>query len=206
MSVKKKLGMGVMSAALGLSLIGGGTYAYFSDTAETNSTFAAGTLDLNAEPTEIINVDNLKPGDWMSRSFKLKNDGSLDISEVLLSTEYTATGADGQDLDSFGEHIRVNFLINGTKDPLSILYPHDSNSVIYSTTLSELRSMSPDAVKDRVFVPFFGPNDGLEAGDTNTLWVQFEFVDNGEDQNEYQGANLNLEWTFEGHQEAGERR
>ncbi|MCU5397508.1 CalY family protein, partial [Bacillus toyonensis] len=31
MSLKKKLGVGVVSAALGLSLIGGGTYAYFSD-------------------------------------------------------------------------------------------------------------------------------------------------------------------------------
>ncbi|WP_222119322.1 TasA family protein, partial [Bacillus thuringiensis] len=31
MSMKKKLGMGVITAALGLSLIGGGTYAYFSD-------------------------------------------------------------------------------------------------------------------------------------------------------------------------------
>ncbi len=29
MSLKKKLGAGVVSAALGLSLIGGGTYAYF---------------------------------------------------------------------------------------------------------------------------------------------------------------------------------
>ena len=31
MSIKKKLGLGVASAALGLSLIGSGTYAYFSD-------------------------------------------------------------------------------------------------------------------------------------------------------------------------------
>ncbi|MCQ6289408.1 CalY family protein, partial [Bacillus cereus] len=30
MSFKKKLGVGVISAALGLSFIGGGTYAYFS--------------------------------------------------------------------------------------------------------------------------------------------------------------------------------
>ncbi|PHD39103.1 cell division protein FtsN, partial [Bacillus toyonensis] len=46
MSLKKKLGVGVVSAALGLSLIGGGTYAYFSDQVVTNNSFAVGTLDL----------------------------------------------------------------------------------------------------------------------------------------------------------------
>lgn len=48
MSIKKKVGLSLASEALGLSLIGGGTYAFFSDKAETTSTFAAGTLDLNA--------------------------------------------------------------------------------------------------------------------------------------------------------------
>ena len=33
MGIKKKLGLGVASAALGLSLIGGGTFAYFNDIA-----------------------------------------------------------------------------------------------------------------------------------------------------------------------------
>ena len=50
MSLKKKLGMGVASAALGLSLIGGGTFAYFSDKEVSNNTFAAGTLDLTLDP------------------------------------------------------------------------------------------------------------------------------------------------------------
>ena len=35
MGIKQKLGLGVASAALGVALVGGGTYAYFSDTAET---------------------------------------------------------------------------------------------------------------------------------------------------------------------------
>ncbi|HLR61590.1 MAG TPA: TasA family protein, partial [Lentibacillus sp.] len=43
MGIKKQMGMGIMSAALGLSLIGGGTYAYFSDSEQTQNTFAAGT-------------------------------------------------------------------------------------------------------------------------------------------------------------------
>lgn len=35
MSFTKKVSQGVMGAALGLSLIGGGTFAYFSDSVET---------------------------------------------------------------------------------------------------------------------------------------------------------------------------
>lgn len=207
MSIKKKLGLGIASAALGLSLIGGATYAYFNDTAEVKAKFANGTLDLNAAPTTIINVGNLKPGDWMGKSFKLKNDGTLDISKVLLSTNYVVTNKAGApaNVGDLGEHIRVNFLINGTKDPLSILYPTNSNSVIYSTTLAQLKAMTPDAVADKVFLPFFGPNNGLEAGEENTLYVQYEFVNNG-DQNEFQGDSLELTWTFDGRQTAGENR
>ena len=63
MEVKKRLGMGMMSAVVGLGLIGGGTFAYFSDSEQTNNTFAAGTLDLSVEPTEIIAIDNMKPGE-----------------------------------------------------------------------------------------------------------------------------------------------
>ncbi len=203
MGIKQKLGLGVASAALGLALVGGGTYAYFSDTAETTSTFAAGTLDLSANPTTIIDVDNLKPGDWMTKSFKLKNDGSLDIKEVLLNTSYTLSDS----ANDLGEHIQVNFLSNGTKDPTSWISPNNSNSVIYHTTLKDLKDMTPDAVRDRVFIPFFGgPDHGLEAGEENTLLVQFKFVDNGGDQNAFQGDSLSLKWDFVAKQTAGENR
>ena len=40
----------------------------------------------------------------MNRNFKLKNNGSLDISKVLLTTEYTESVA------GFGDHIVVKFL------------------------------------------------------------------------------------------------
>ncbi|UII56513.1 CalY family protein [Cytobacillus spongiae] len=205
MSIKTKLGMGIASAALGLSLIGGGTFAYFNDTAETTSKFTAGTLDLNASPTTIIDIGNLKPGDWMTRSFNLHNNGSLDIARVLLKTDYTVTGAGDNAGDDFGKHIRVNFLYNSDKEtapPGSIPASH----VIYSTTLFDLKSMTPDAVENKIFVPFLEENDGLKAGTSDKLYVQFEFVDNGNDQNHFQGDSLQLKWTFEGKQGAGERK
>lgn len=198
MSLKKKLGLGVASAALGLSLVGGGTYAYFSDTAETEGTFAAGTLLLSATPTKIINVDKIKPGDWMKESFTLTNDGNLDIAEILLKTSYTVTDAKGDNAgEDFGKHIRVNFLYNDDKN----------DKVIYQTTLDALTRMSPDAIEGNIFSHWFGERGGkLAVGTSDTLKVEFEFVENGLDQNKFQGDKLELKWTFQGKQGAGVER
>ncbi|CDQ19091.1 camelysin. Metallo peptidase. MEROPS family M73 [Halobacillus karajensis] len=197
MGLKKKLGLGVASAALGLSLVGGGTFAYFSDTAEASGSFAAGTLDLSANPTTVIDVDNLKPGDTMLRSFDLVNGGSLDIGAINLDTEYTVSGEGNNNGDDFGDHIRVNFLLNADKLDVPI----------YSTTLADLQDMSPDVIEGNIFGAWLAERGGnLAAGTSDKLYVQYEFVDNGEDQNHFQGDSLSLKWTFEGEQTAGEAR
>jgi spore coat-associated protein N len=197
MGIKQKLGLGVASAALGLALVGGGTYAYFSDSAEANATFAAGTLDLSADPTTIIDVKNIKPGDTMLRSFDLVNGGTLDIASIDLSTDYTVSDANGNNNDDFGKHIRVNFLINADK----------LDAPIWSTTLYDLKNMSPDVIEGNFWSGWFAEHGGnLAAGTTDTLYVQYEFVDNGQDQNRFQGDSLSLEWTFDGKQGAGVAR
>ncbi|HEU5139288.1 MAG TPA: TasA family protein [Bacillales bacterium] len=89
MGIKKQLGMGVATAALGLTLVGGGTYAAFNDVATVNNHFAAGelNLDVGAKGTKPISFDlsNMKPGDNVQRIFELNNVGSLAIKEVLLN-------------------------------------------------------------------------------------------------------------------------
>ncbi|MFC0524322.1 CalY family protein [Pontibacillus salicampi] len=197
MGLKKKLGLGIASAALGLSLVGGGTYAYFSDTAEATGSFAAGTLDLSADPTTVIDVDNLKPGDTMLRSFDLVNGGSLDIGSIDLTTDYTVNGNGNNGGEDFGEHIRVNFLINADK----------LDAPVWTTTLADLKNMDPDVIEGNFWSQFFAERGGLlEAGTSDKMYVQYEFVDNGQDQNKFQGDSLSLEWTFEGMQTAGEAR
>lgn len=195
MNIKKQLTLGFMLLALGLALIIGGTFAYFSDSETTNNSFAAGTLDLVAEPTEIIHVENIKPGDFFIRTFELKNNGTLDIEKVLLSTEYTVHDARGDNTEDFGAHIEVEFLYNIDK----------LDEVIYKTTLAELKDMTPEAVSESVFYPLLG-EDGLPAGTSDDLIVKFVFVDNGEDQNQFQGDALYLEWTFTATQTAGEQK
>ncbi|MFD3260351.1 TasA family protein [Paenibacillus lentus] len=194
MGIKKTLSLGVVTAALGLALIGGGTFAYFSDSVETTGTFAAGTLDLNAEPTAIINLDNIKPGDYGIRTFKLLNNGTLDIEKVFLHTSYSVNNKAGapDNTDDFGKHIKVSFLTNLDKQ----------EDVIYETTLYDLQSLAPDAVENK-WQEWFEERGGLKAGTSDNLIVRFEFVDNDEDQNQFQGDALQLKWSFEARQGAG---
>lgn len=199
MSIKKKLGMGVVTAGLGLSLIGGGTYAYFSDKEVSQNTFAAGTLDLSVNPEVVINVDNIKPGDEMERGFQLVNKGTLAIGDVKLLTDYSVIDAKGDNGSAdFGDHIRVDFLWNLDKNEVPI----------WSTTLSELKVATqngsiPDLVQKGVVDR---EGNGFAPGDDDTFYVMFTFVDSNEEQNVFQGDSLKLNWTFNSMQTKGEER
>ncbi|EOP41606.1 biofilm matrix protein CalY [Bacillus mycoides] len=197
MSLKKKLGMGVASAALGLSLIGGGTFAYFSDKEVSNNTFAAGTLDLTLNPKTLVDIKDLKPGDSVKKEFLLKNDGTLAIKDVKLATKYTVADAKGDNAgEDFGKHIKVKFLWNWDKQ----------SEPVYETTLADLQNVDPDVLAKDIFAPEWAENGGLAPKSEDYLWVQFEFVDDGKDQNKFQGDALNLEWTFNANQTDGEEK
>lgn len=210
MEIKRKLGLGIASAALGLALIGGGTFAYFSDTEVTNNTFAAGTLDLSVNPSTIVDIGNLKPGDTVVRTFELVNGGSLDISSIDLSTVTSVTDAKGDNTDDFAKYIKVLFLESADKTGDGWVIG-DRNNIISQTTLYDLQNKTPDAVENlnkfwTKLLGLGGENSGLKAGDTDTMYVAFEFVDNKRDQNQFQGDSLQLEWTFNAHQTAGENK
>ncbi|PEW79033.1 cell division protein FtsN [Bacillus cereus] len=196
-SLKKKLGMGVASAALGLSLIGGGTFAFFSDKEVSNNTFAAGTLDLTLNPKTLVDIKDLKPGDSVKKEFLLKNDGTLPIKDVKLATKYTVKDAKGDNAgEDFGKHIKVKFIWNWDKQ----------SEPVYETTLAELQNLDPDVIAKDVFAPEWTENGGLAPKSEDYLWVQFDFVDDGQDQNKFQGDSLNLEWTFNASQTDGEEK
>ncbi|MGP4070930.1 TasA family protein [Piscibacillus sp. B03] len=189
MSIKKKLGMGVLSAALGISLIGGGTFAYFSDTAETNNTFAAGTLDLNLKSTDDneevnVNLDNMKPGDWKVHQLRLYNDGSLNFKDVVLTPSYEITDTKGDnDGEDFADHILVNII-----DPQN----KSEGNIVEWTPLSELGDIVV--------------SENQQAGDRKLLRIDFKFNENGQDQNKFQGDVIDLNFSFEASQEDGSLR
>ncbi|MEE6450263.1 TasA family protein [Gottfriedia acidiceleris] len=189
MSFTKKISQGVMSAALGLSLVGGGTFAYFSDSVETQNTFAAGTLDLGMNPSTVVNISNIKPGDEVYREFTLENNGTLDISKVLLETKYTVEDVNSNNQgDDLAKHIKVTIMYNTSS----------ATNPIVETTLYDLQTQQPDVTQ---IDTLSGPKpDGIIAGDKEKIFVLFEFVDNGQDQNHFQGDSLKVNWTFNAQQ------
>ena len=96
--MKKILGLTV-AALLVIGLVGGGTWAYFSDTeTSTGNILTAGTLDLNVDGGDIavttLNVPATYPGDTGSGSTTLLNSGSI-TGELDISTgSVTNTGAE----------------------------------------------------------------------------------------------------------------
>ncbi|PEO79155.1 CalY family protein [Bacillus toyonensis] len=195
MTLKKKLGMGITSAVLGAALVGGGTFAFFSDKEVSNNTFAAGTLDLALNPSTVVNVSNLKPGDTIEKEFKLENKGSLNIKKVLLKTDYNVEDVKKDNKDDFGKHIKVTFLKNVDK--------HET--IVKQTTLDKLKGDTLTAV-DNDLAAWFWDEKGISVGKSDKFKVKFEFVDNGKDQNQFQGDKLQLNWTFDAQQTAGEER
>jgi spore coat-associated protein N len=194
MSIKKKLGMGVASAALGLSLVGGGTYAYFNDV-ETlaDNDMIAGTLDLKPEMENqtLFEVQDLKPGDTMTRYFNLTNGGSLDIARVMFEadvvnvTEGTPGGiTGGTGLGNLADHLYVT------------IFDRDDNAIagLTNITLNQLEAAAATEIS----------GNGVPKGDTDRIKVQIEFKDNEQNQNHLQGDAAQLSLSFTAEQEAGE--
>ncbi|PEN81909.1 cell division protein FtsN [Bacillus cereus] len=197
MSWKKKLGVGVVSAALGLSLIGGGTYAYFSDQEVTNNNFSAGTLDFAMQPTTSLNLDNLKPGDKILKKFNIKNSGTLDIKDILMKVDYTVNDLKKDNsVEDFGKHIKVQFLWDW--DP--------EKSPVYETTLAKLKLQQPEIASQKVFLSKWAETGGLKAGKMDCFWMKFIFEDNGADQNMFQGDAIELNMEFQANQTEGRER
>ncbi|CAH1213506.1 Major biofilm matrix component [Paenibacillus auburnensis] len=196
MNIKKTLGLGVASAALGLTLVGGGTFAYFSDSAQSTAAFNNGTLSLTSDPAVIVDLSNLKPGDLITRDFKLKNDGSLDIPKVLLKTSSAVTDTNNNNgSHNLKDDIIVTFLNNNDKKQPEVLV----------ISLADLESQSPDLVARKLLGTVLGgEKSGIKAGTEDKLTVQFAFKETFQPQNYYQGDKLKLTWNFEASQGAGE--
>src|SRR5690625_4637168 len=176
MSIKKKLGMGVATAALGLSLVAGGTFAYFSDEEKSINSFASGTLDLNISPGEeeslAFNFNDLKPGDTKEAKIHLKNDGSLNIKEVILDTEIGG-------YEKLADQIRVTATARGS-----------SNPIVNDEPLSNLVE-----IENKILAADLKPEE------ESVYDIKFKFNDTGEPQNELQGKTLHLDMIYNASQE-----
>jgi len=103
--MKKIMGL-TIAALLIIGIVGGGTYAYFSDTeSSTGNTLSAATLDLKINGGDAaittFNVSNVAPGDSASANSTLRNAGSLtgelDVATSAITNTPYAGGGEFQD-------------------------------------------------------------------------------------------------------------
>ncbi|MCW3490441.1 CalY family protein [Dethiobacter alkaliphilus] len=84
--MKTRMLMSMMVIALVAALVGGATFAVFTDSSSnTANTFSAGTVELTigTETTDAVALDNMAPGDVISGSFAVENTGSLELYYVV---------------------------------------------------------------------------------------------------------------------------
>ncbi len=215
MSIKKKVGLGVASAALGLSLVGGGTWAYFNDEETVSNAFAAGTLDLqvlafnDGNGALPINFDlsNMKPGDEVTRKFRLYNNGSLAIKDVLLSAKASTTDSDTQ-LGKFLKQFSVEFINTGTEGggPHNIV---NGEFTLFDLVHNNVGNIDSNYISDNGYINLAtiqNSNDdsriGLPADPRDEDWVKIKitFMETGVNQNEFQGDSANVTFNLEARQ------
>lgn len=219
MSLKKKMSMGILSGALGVSLIGGGTWAAFNDVEVVNNTLAAGTLDLvvGEATTMDFTLSNLKPGDYFNKTLQLANGGSLDINQILVHANKLAgwTNKDVLDLNGrvsagSGDNTEDQFL-SQFKITITKLAADPANNVdVFDGNLADLvAGVAVDELTDTDAVTV-----GLASGAQQEYNVYVEFVEDPATftdsrlhvQNKYQDEMSNLEFVFEATQMPGEDR
>jgi predicted ribosomally synthesized peptide with SipW-like signal peptide len=128
----KRILMSLMTIALVGALVGGGVYAYFSDTeTSTGNTFTAGTLDLNLDGgnTNVVKftVGNVKPGDSGGGTWTVANVGSiagyLDLESCNV-TEAIGTTTDPEladeptalDTTQLGNYLMVHIFVDANNN------------------------------------------------------------------------------------------
>ncbi|QKS70897.1 hypothetical protein FLK61_29670 [Paenalkalicoccus suaedae] len=111
--MKKKVAVGFLTGMLGLSLVGGGTWAAFNDVEQLSGAFATGELDITVtglntdeEGRYVVLEDaNLKPGDKLQRNMTIYNNGTLAIESVYLHFD------EGEFISNLQEHPNYDELV-----------------------------------------------------------------------------------------------
>ena len=194
MTLKRKIRNGYRISSIRGCISWRRNICIFSDKEVSNNTFATGTLDLALNPSTVVNVSNLKPGDTVEKEFKLENKGTLDIKSTT-KTDYNVEDVKKDNKDDFGKHIKVTFLKNVDK--------HET--IVKETTLDKLKGDTLTAVNNDL-AAWFWDEKGISAGKSDKFKVKFEFVDNKKIKNEFQGDKLQLTWTFDAQQGDGETK
>lgn len=192
-SNSSKVRTGLVTSLLTIALATGvgayGTFAYFNDTGEsTSNIFTSGTLDLKLDGQDdvgaVVSAGNFAPGDVVSGSLVLTNDGSISSYDgqghtvtLDMAASLTQTDADEQTTD-MASYLQLDTLTYGDDDQIANVT--DSNGNGYKD-LADLADAS-----------IAGLDDPGSAGKTLDLSVKFH-PDAG---NDLQGDEVDVTFTF----------
>jgi spore coat-associated protein N len=212
MGIKKKLGLGMVSAALGLSLVGGGTYAYFSDKATIHNGFAAGTLNLDLKKAwdfpMNFDLSNIQPGESYERQFVLKNSGSLAIEDVFMgvsNVDVEDTLGTGATDDQFLDSLIVTYFVDSTA-PVVDPDASDAGYLLLNSQDITLREAIAGEFAGKIKSQYLKNGKlnltplGLNSGSENRFRMIISFPDTGAAQNHLQGMKAKIDFNFEARQ------
>lgn len=203
----KRILISLMTIAVVGALVGGGIYAYFSDTeTSTGNTFTAGTLDLNLDGgnTNVVKftVDYVKPGDSGGATWTVANVGNilgyLDLESISVS-EAIGTTTDPEladeptssDTTQLGNYLLVHIFIdtnnNGSWDSgeTDIFGTNAAPAAINTIAGSYALDLSLAASGGTNYITLLWSvgtaTDNRIQGDSVTLNITFELQQNAAD-------------------------
>ncbi len=198
--MKKIIGL-TLAALLVLAMVGGGTWAYFSDTeASTNNTLTAGTLDLKVDsldtPVTTFSATGTAPGQSGSGATTLKNSGSLSGSLSVATSNVTNTGGAGgtefeDGVGNLGGVAKVAIYIdvdeNGSWSAGDIGLKNDGNTYAHPTALD---SQTIDSYASKTWSSI----ETMASNATDKLHVDWQIPTSTG--NNIQGDSVKFDFTF----------
>jgi len=219
--VSKKILISLMTLVLVAGLVGGGAFAYFSDTeTSTANTFTAGTLNMeiadsdegwnNGTPVTAswTSPANWAPGETITTGIiNLKNVGSIDINYLFTTFHtYSSTVADlGNVVEVVGywENVPGNGWFNNIGTPQSLeTQIGDKTSPLTLRELVDAYWSGDTSWGDYCTgMHYDAGTDGpaIIVGGTYQTYLELKFMETAG--NNYQGASCSFDINFEGVQD-----
>lgn len=209
--INKKILISVMSIVTSLAMVGGATFAFFTDTAtSTANTFSSGTLNLLVddanEPTPApsvtgsLTISDFAPGQSTTGFISLHNPGTLAIAEVELTADTTPTdgGTDGSDIRNV---LQLAVVLDDTVTP----DPACADGVNLTSTIEPLVGNGDGTLTLAEFdngTDEYDALPGLVSGATRNVCFTVTFDPDATDI--YQGDSASTTFSFKANQNASQ--
>ncbi len=207
----KKILIALMAIMVTIGLAGLGTFAYFTDTAESEANILeAGELaiEVGQEGAAYWNIENIKPGDEFSGSVLLTNTGTLPISNIMGQLEIVSDVTPNRgEAGGFSDMIGVSFWGDSPEyenyiDAFLAVWDSNEDGIL---SLAEMEEGWPDRDPNYNF-SLCNSDEGwgeermelvyLAPGQSRRMRLDMFFIKTGDQMNEYQNAELEFKIKF----------